>query len=128
VAGELLPPRRASVAAGALAAVEAAHPGLPGPWRDLAADLAAQSGDRERAGTLLVASGRASLGRGALATAIDTLSRAAALLDDPDTRAEADTLLVEALGLAGRVDEATMAGERLIAQLGPGDAAATTRA
>ena len=128
VAGELLPPRRASVAAGALAAVEAAHPGLPGPWRDLAADLAAQSGDRERAGTLLVASGRASLGRGALATAIDTLSRAGRLLDDPDARAEADTLLVEALGLAGRVDEAMLAGERLIAQLGPGDAAATSRA
>jgi DNA-binding CsgD family transcriptional regulator len=128
VAGELLPPRRGTVAAGALAAVEAAHPGLPGPWRDLAADLAAQSGARERAGALLVASGRASLGRGALATAIDTLLRAGQLLDDADARAEADTLLVEALGLAGRVDEAIVAGERLIEELGQGDAAATTRA
>ena len=77
VAGELLPPRRAALAAGALAAVDAAHPGLAGPWRDVAADLAAQSGDRERAGTLLIASGRASLGRGALATATGTLPRAA---------------------------------------------------
>ncbi len=128
VAGELLPPRRAAVAAGALAAVEAAHPGLPGPWRDLAAGLAAQSGARERAGALLVASGRASLGRGALATAIDTLQRAGQLLDDAGTHAEADTLLVEALGLAGRVDEAIMAGERLIEELGQGGAAATTRA
>jgi DNA-binding CsgD family transcriptional regulator/tetratricopeptide (TPR) repeat protein len=128
VAAEFLPPRRAMVAAGALAAVDAAHPGSPGPWRDLAADLAAQSGDRERAGTLLVASGRASLGRGALATAIDTLQRARQLLDDADARAGADTLLVEALGLAGRVDEAMLAGERLIAQLGQGGAAATTRA
>ena len=128
VAGELLPPRRATVAAGALAAVEAAHPELPGPWRDVAADLAAQSGDRERAGTLLVSSGRASLGRGALATAIDTLSRAVRLLDDAGARAEADTLLVEALALAGRVDEAMMIGDRLIAQLGQGGATATTRA
>ena len=64
VAGELLPTRRATVTEGALAAVEAAHPGLPGSWRDLAADLAAQSGDRQRAGALLVASGRASLARG----------------------------------------------------------------
>jgi DNA-binding CsgD family transcriptional regulator len=128
VAGELLPPQRATVAAGALAAVEAAHPGLPGPWRDLVADLAAQSGDRGRAGALLVASGRASLGRGALATAIDTLQRAGQLLDDADVRAEADTLLVEALGLAGRVDDAMTAGGRLIAQLGRGGAPATTRA
>jgi hypothetical protein len=82
VAGELLPTRRATVTEGALAAVETAHPGLPGSWRDLAADLAAQSGDRERAGALLVASGRASLARGALATVIDTLSRAVRLLDD----------------------------------------------
>ena len=58
----------------------------------------------------------------------DTLSRAVRLLDDPDARAEADTLLVEALGLAGRVDEAMVAGERLITQLGQGGAAATTRA
>jgi DNA-binding CsgD family transcriptional regulator/tetratricopeptide (TPR) repeat protein len=128
VAEELLPTRRATVAAGALAAVEAAHPGLPGSCRDLAADLAAQSGDREQAGSLLVASGRASRGRGALATAIDTLSRAAGLLDDAAARGEADALLVEALGLAGRVDEAMMAGERLIAQLSQDGAAAAARA
>ena len=36
---------RRSLAGAALAAVEAAHPGLDGPWRDIAADLAAQSGD-----------------------------------------------------------------------------------
>jgi DNA-binding CsgD family transcriptional regulator/tetratricopeptide (TPR) repeat protein len=128
VAGELFPTQRSAVAERALAAVEAAHPGLPGPWRDFAADLAAQSGDRERAGVLLVASGRASLGRGALATAIDTLVRAGQLLADAGARAEADALLVEALGLAGRVDEAMKAGERLITQLGQGGAASTARA
>jgi DNA-binding CsgD family transcriptional regulator/tetratricopeptide (TPR) repeat protein len=128
VAEELLPPQRAILAEGALTAVEAAHPGLPGPWRDLAADLAAQSGDRERAGALLIASGRESLGRGALATAIDTLRRAVKLLDDADGRADAEALLVEALGFAGRVDEAMIIGGRLIAQLGQDGAAVTARA
>ena len=128
VAAELLPPRRAALAAGALAAVDAAHPELAGPWRDVAADLAAQSGDRERAGALLIASGRASLGRGALATAAGTLQRAAAMLDDADARAAAESLLVEALALAGRVDEAMIIGDRLIAQLGQGGATATARA
>ena len=69
-----------------------------------------------------------SLGRGALATAVDTLRRAAELLDDGEGRAEADALLVEALALAGRVDEAMVVGDRLIAQLGQGDAAAAARA
>jgi DNA-binding CsgD family transcriptional regulator/tetratricopeptide (TPR) repeat protein len=128
VAGELLPPRRATLAEGALAAVEAAHPGLPGSWRDLAADLAAQSGHGERAGALLFASGRESLGRGALVTAIDTLRRAAQLLEDADERADAEALLVEALALAGRVDEAMTIGDRLIARLGQGGAAAGARA
>ena len=128
VAGELLPPARATLAEGALAAVEAAHPGLPGSWRDLAADLAAQSGDRERAGALLISSGRESLGRGALATTIDTLHRAVQLLEDADGRADAETLLVEALGLAGRVDEAMTIGDRLISRLGQAGATATARA
>ncbi len=128
VAGELLPPRRAAIAQRALAAVDAAYPELPGPWRDLAADLAAQSGDRERAGALLLASGRSALGRGALGTAVDTLSRVAGLLDDVGLRTDAEALLVEALALAGRVDEAMAVGDRLIAQLGQGGAAAGARA
>jgi predicted ATPase len=75
VAAELLPPRRATLATRALAALEAAHPGLPGGWGDLAAGLALQAGDQDRAGVLLIASGRYALGRGALATSIDTLRR-----------------------------------------------------
>ena len=108
VAAELLPPRRVTLAARALAALEVARPGLPGAAGDLAADLAIQAGDPSRAGVLLIASGRSALGRGALATAIDTLRRAAELVTDPDQRAEAETLLVEGLALAGRVDEAML--------------------
>ena len=40
VAAELLPPRRVTLAARALAALQAAHPGLPGEAGDLAANLA----------------------------------------------------------------------------------------
>jgi hypothetical protein len=128
VVAKLLPPRRVTLAARALAALEAAHPELSGASGDLATDLAIQADDLGRAGALLIESGRWALGRGALAPAIDTLRRAAELLADPDQRAEAETLLVEGLALAGRVDEAMLLGDRLIAQLVPGGGAATTRA
>jgi DNA-binding CsgD family transcriptional regulator len=127
VAAELLPPRRVTLAARALAAVQAAHPGLPGEWGDLAANLALQAGDQDRAGGLLFASGRSALNRGALATSIGTLRRATELLSDRDQRTEAEMLLVEGLALAGRVDEAMLAGDHLITQLPSGGGAGTTR-
>ena len=110
-----LPPRRRELAAAALAAVDAAHPVLDGPWRDVAADLAARAGDTARAGALLAASGEAALDRGALATAAATLRRAAVLLTDPAARASAEGLLLGCLALAGNADEALRLGERLIA-------------
>jgi DNA-binding CsgD family transcriptional regulator len=110
-----LPPRRRSLAKAALAAVDGAHPALDGPWRDVAADLAARAGDTERAGALLAASGEAALDRGALATAAGTLRRAATLLADPTARASAEGLLLGCLALAGNADEALRLGERLIA-------------
>lgn len=128
VAAELLPTRRAALAGAALAAVEAAHPGLPGGWGDLAADLACQAGDTARAGALLIASGRSALGRGALATSAGTLRRAAQLVSDPGQRTEAGTLLVEGLALAGRVDEAAQVGDHLIGLLTAGGAPPGARA
>ena len=127
VAAELLPPRRVTLAARALAALEAAHPGLPGEWGDLAADLALQAGHQDRAGALLIVSGRSALGRGALATSIDTLRRALALINDREQRGEAEMLLVEGLALAGRVDEAMLAGDHLITRMRPGGGSATAR-
>jgi DNA-binding CsgD family transcriptional regulator/tetratricopeptide (TPR) repeat protein len=128
VATELLPPRRVTLAARALAALDAAHPGLPGEWGDLAANLALQADDHDRAGALLFASGRAALDQGALATSIDTLRRAVELLSNQEQRAEAEMLLVEGLALAGRVDEAMLVGERLITQLPPRGGSGTARA
>ena len=40
ILAELLPPERATLAARGLRAVEAAHPGIPGEWCELAAELA----------------------------------------------------------------------------------------
>jgi DNA-binding CsgD family transcriptional regulator len=124
VIAEQLPPRRRALAAAVLAAVDAAHPALDGPWRDIAAGLAVRAGDTARAGTLLAASGEAALDRGALATAAGTLRRAAALLTDPGARAGAEGLLLGCLALAGNANEALRLGERLIASsTAPADAA-----
>jgi DNA-binding CsgD family transcriptional regulator len=124
IIAEQLPPRRRGMAAAVLAAVDAAHPALDGPWRDIAADLAVRAGDTARAGALLAASGEAALDRGALATAAGTLRRAAALLTDPAARASAEGLLLGCLALAGNADEALRLGERLIASsTAPADAA-----
>jgi DNA-binding CsgD family transcriptional regulator/tetratricopeptide (TPR) repeat protein len=123
----MLPPRLRRAAANALAAVDAAHPDLEGEWRDVAADLAARSGDRARAGRLLRDSGRYSLEVGALATAAGTLRRAADLLEGNPERAEAELMLIEALALAGRVDEAAAVGTRLVGRLGDDPATRETR-
>ena len=72
----LLPPERALLAGRALAAVEAAHPGVPGEWCMLAADLAERSGNTARAGALLLEAGRRDLAVGALASAEHALTRA----------------------------------------------------
>ncbi|HEV2257867.1 MAG TPA: hypothetical protein VGS06_32430 [Streptosporangiaceae bacterium] len=68
----------------------------------MAADLAARSGDRARAGRLLRDSGRYSLEVGALATAVDTLRRAADLLEGSPERSGVELILIEALALASR--------------------------
>jgi DNA-binding CsgD family transcriptional regulator len=122
-----LPPRLRRAAANALAAVDAAHPDLQGRWRDVAADLAARSGDQAWAGRLLRDSGRYSLEVGALATAVDTLRRAADLLEGSPERTEAELTLIEALALAGRVDETAAAGIQLIGRLGDDPATRETR-
>ena len=78
-------------------------------------------------GPLLRDSGRYSLEVGALATAVDTLRRAADLLESSPERAGAELILIEALALAGRVDETAAAGTRLIGRLGDDPATRETR-
>ena len=113
VLGVTLPPRRAALAARLLDAMTPRGE-LGDDQLDLAADLAATAGEPERAASLLVRSGRISLRRGALDTAVETLRRAVEI--DPHTalRDEAERVLVEALALAGRLDEAEGVGRALI--------------
>lgn len=124
----VLPPRQRELAAAGLAAVTAAHPELDGPWRDLAADLARRAGDRERAGVLLADAGRSALDRGALATAVETLGRAMELMDAGERRCDAALVLIEALALAGRVEEASSLGAATITSLDQSDPGGLRRA
>ncbi len=112
----LVPPLRRSLAKAALAALDDVVASERTALDELAADLAERAGDPHRAGALLAACGRQSLRRGALATSIGTLRRAADLLEGAaeQGQAHAELSLVEALALAGRVDEAAAVGERLI--------------
>ena len=113
----LLPPERTMLAGRALAAAEAAHPGLPGGWCTLAADLAGRAGDAARAGALLLEAGRRDLAVGALASAEHTLTRARALVG-PALRTSVDEALTEVFAMSGQVDQAIETGRMLLARLG----------
>jgi DNA-binding CsgD family transcriptional regulator len=116
----LLPPERAGLAGRALAAIEAAHPGLPGSWCMLAAELAVRAGDTARAGALLLEAGRRDLAVGALASAEHTLIRARELAGpgDPVRCGPVDEALTEVFALSGQVDRAIETGRMLLARLG----------
>ena len=122
VLAALLPPERTLLAGRALAAVEAAHPGVPGAWCMLAADLAERAGDAARAGALLLEAGRRDLAVGALASAEHTLARAQAVIgpDDAALRTPVDEALTEVFAMSGQVDRAIEMGRTLLARLGPG--------
>jgi DNA-binding CsgD family transcriptional regulator len=119
----LLPPERAQLAGQALAAVEEAHPGLPGTWCMQAAELAEGAGHAARAGALLLEAGRRDLAVGALASAEHTLLRARALAGPDDARlaAAVDEALTEVFALSGQVDRAIEMGRTLLARLGGPD-------
>jgi DNA-binding CsgD family transcriptional regulator len=116
----LLPPERALLAGRALAAVEAAHPGVPGECCMLAADLAERSGNTARAGALLLEAGRRDLAVGALASAEHALTRARTLADPADLALgiSVDEALTEVLAMSGQVDLAIEMGKTLLARLG----------
>ncbi|HUR75874.1 MAG TPA: AAA family ATPase [Sporichthya sp.] len=122
VAGRLLPMERAALSRKALAAIRAAHPGLPGETCELAAELAERAGDPGLAATFLLESGRRALARGALASAQTILGRARMLAADRAVAADAAEALTEALSLAGDTDRALVVGQELAAALEAMDA------
>lgn len=129
VMAEFLPPERATLSRRALEAVEATHPELEDEWCELAAELAEGSGDRRRAGMLLLEVGRRSLERGALASAEAALDRARGLLTgDERTMLDVEECLSQVLSLAGKRDRALDVGASLLARLGNDQRAAQRRA
>lgn len=129
VLGLLLPHDRAAIAKRALGAIERAHPGLPGEWCELAAEIADAANAHVRATGLLLEAGRRAMRRGALATAERTLDRAAAVArQDEPTLVDIEETLTEALSLAGKYDRAIEVGNSLLVHLGHLPAQAERRA
>jgi DNA-binding CsgD family transcriptional regulator/tetratricopeptide (TPR) repeat protein len=129
VLSELLPPERAALSARASAALERAHPGLPGESCELAAELAQQAGDPGRAAALLLEVAQRAVAAGALATAEATLDRARLLApsDDPVVVA-VETCLAEVLSVAGKREQAIEVCESLLDRLAGTPASAAARA
>jgi len=133
----LLPPDLVYRSAIAAAAVEHAHPELPGSWCELAAELHEAAGERVRAAELLLRVGKRALGKGALSTAAASLKDARDLIApgagngtspqdgasdpaDPMLAVEIDDALVEALALAGDHTKLAPVASELIARLASG--------
>ena len=122
IRSDLLPPDLAARSARAAAQLESAHPGLPGAWCELAAELHEAAGDRVQAARLLLRLGRRALDQGALSTAITSLVDAHDLLvsprpAEPMLAIEIDEALVDALAHAGDYGKLGPVAERLIAEL-----------
>ena len=106
------PPERRALAGAALAAVEAAHPQLPGGWCGLAVELAQLAGRDARAVALLRVASERARDDGALGAAVEALERAAMLADEP-AASVVQLELLESLVAAGRFERARELGERL---------------
>ncbi len=118
VLADLLPPERRELAVRARPAFERAHPQLPGPTCQLAADLAEAAGDPAAAADHLVECARRALAAGALASAEGTARRAQELAAAaPAVALDADEALVHVLVAAGKPDEALILGRRLAEHL-----------
>jgi DNA-binding CsgD family transcriptional regulator/tetratricopeptide (TPR) repeat protein len=140
----LLPPDLVYRSASAAAAVERAHPELPGSWCELAAELHEAAGERVRAAELLLRVGQRALGKGALSTAAASLRDARELISsapghltspprsgsitsspstntavsaDPMLAIEIDEALVQALALAGDHTGLAPVADKLIGML-----------
>ncbi|WP_344149814.1 AAA family ATPase [Kribbella yunnanensis] len=97
----LTPSERATLALRCADAIEELHPGLPGEWCPMVAELAEAGGDPSRAGRLFAESGRRSFDEGSMASAVNLLRRANMLLaDDSDPSYRAEVLGSLLIGLS----------------------------
>jgi DNA-binding CsgD family transcriptional regulator len=122
ILSDLLPPDLARRSASAAAAIEEGHPGLPGSWCELAAELHAAAAQPGRAARLLLTAGRRAFRRGALGSATALLREARALLAEsqsaePMLALDVDEALVQALAAAGDYQQLAPLAEALVARL-----------
>jgi DNA-binding CsgD family transcriptional regulator len=111
IVSALLPPELAQRAERAASEVEAAHPGLPGPWCELAAELRTTAGQPADAARLLLTAGRRAVSRGAIRSADAALRKARQLFseeataNDGELRGDIDEALAEVLALSGDYEQ-----------------------
>ena len=122
IVSDLLPPERAGRSRQAAAAIEEAHPDLPGSWCELVAELHAAAGQPVEAAGLLLAAGTRAIAQGALTSAITCLQDAQKLVAgtaaaDGALDIEIAEALVEALALSGDVEELGLLADDLIGRL-----------
>ncbi|HEX2318547.1 MAG TPA: hypothetical protein VHJ18_06155 [Streptosporangiaceae bacterium] len=122
IVSDLRPPDRAARSGRAAAAIELAHPNLPGSWCELAVDMHDAAGETVKAAELRLELGRRALQSGAFASATDVLTTARTLLEGarsvPDRLlVDVDNAIVRAFELTGDTDRLIPAADRLIAGL-----------
>jgi DNA-binding CsgD family transcriptional regulator len=122
ILSELLPADLARRSARTAMAIEEAHPGLPGNWCELAAELHAAAAQPERAARLLLTAGQRAFDRGALGSAAALLRKAEALLtesasDEPMLVVDVEEALIETLAATGDYQQLAPLAEALIARL-----------
>jgi DNA-binding CsgD family transcriptional regulator len=122
ILADLMPPELSSRAAAAAAAIVQAHPGLPGTWCELVAELYVLAGQPQAAARLLVTSGRRALLKGGVSSAIAALGNARQLLAglvtaEPVLSIEVDEVILEAFAQAGDYKQLAPLADNLIARL-----------
>jgi DNA-binding CsgD family transcriptional regulator len=122
IVSDLLSPEWASRSERAAAAIERNHPGLPGTWCELVAELRAAAGQPLQAARLLLTAGCRAISQGALTSAIDGLHDAQKLLanaavSDTMLAIEIDESLAEAFALSGDIEQLRLLAPDLIARL-----------
>ncbi len=119
---QLMPPELSARAAAAAASIIQAHPGLPGTWCELVAELYVLADQPLAAIRLLVTAGRRALLQGAVSSALAALQNARKLLadaqvDDPMLAIEVDEVMLDAFGQAGDHHQLAALAESLLALL-----------
>jgi DNA-binding CsgD family transcriptional regulator len=122
ILSDLLPPDLAARATAAAGVIERAHPGLPGGWCELVAELLVTAGRPVEAARMLLTVGRRALDQGAVDSARVALEDAGRLLSespltDPMLGLEVDEAMTEALSLAGDYERLASLTDNLLVRL-----------